>query len=258
MGKAASVLREKIVETVRGAVGDSPHRHLWRDPLVGFADARDAMFGRIREITHEGHVAPSDILEGAESVAVYFIPFSGPVIKSNIGGACASEAWITAYRETNLLIDRINEAVCALVRSHGYDARGIRATHNFESATLLSPWSHRHAAVAAGLGTLGVNRMLITSRGCCGRLGSVVTTAPLKPDSRVDTERCLYLRDASCGICLKRCPVGALHADRLDAKRCYGHLLENDTLHKGGGASDACGKCLCGLPCSERAPGQAG
>ncbi|WP_338094171.1 hypothetical protein [Methanorbis furvi] len=33
-------------------------------------------------------------------------------------------------------------------------------------------WSHRHFAVLAGLGTFGVNNMLITRMGCYGRVSS--------------------------------------------------------------------------------------
>lgn len=36
----------------------------------------------------------------------------------------------------------------------------------------MSEWSHRHAAYIAGLGIFGINNMLITNKGCVGRIPS--------------------------------------------------------------------------------------
>ena len=62
----------------------------------------------------------------------------------------------------------------------------------------MSDWSHKHVAYIAGIGSFGHHHMLITNKGCCGRLGSVVTDAVIAPTSRVDRERCLFKFDGSC------------------------------------------------------------
>ena len=53
------------------------------------------------------------------------------------------------------------------------------ATHNFDEAKLVSYWSQKHVAYMAGLGKFGLHHMIITEKGCCGRLGSIVTNAKI-------------------------------------------------------------------------------
>lgn len=45
---------------------------VWREPVVGFADASDPMFAKIQEIVGSHHLLPSDLLPGARSVIVFF------------------------------------------------------------------------------------------------------------------------------------------------------------------------------------------
>jgi epoxyqueuosine reductase QueG len=94
-----------------------------------------------------------------------------------------------------------------------------------QGSTLL-----RHAAVAAGLGTWGLNLMVLTREfGPRVHLGGVMTTLALEPDRRLDQELCLGLE--LCGRCAaicpedaipRRAPIGALPAAcrGLDAAAC--------------------------------------
>ena len=71
----------------------------------------------------------------------------------------------------------------------------------------FAPFSHRHAAVAAGLGEFGLNNLLLTPRyGPRQRLVSIITTAPLEPDPIIEKPICL---GEKCSLCIKRCPAGA-------------------------------------------------
>jgi len=124
------------------------------------------------------------------------------------------------------------------------------ATHHFDPVKLISDWSHRHIAYIAGLGRFGVNHMLITASGCCGRFGSFVTSLELELDPRPGKEACLYYHDGSCLECVGRCPRDALAADVFDRHACYGQCLENAARFKAMGTADVCGKCLAGVPCS--------
>ena len=83
----------------------------------------------------------------------------------------------------------------------------------------MSDWSHKHVAYIAGLGSFGRHHMLITDKGCCGRIGSVVTDAAIPATPRSDRERCLFKADGSCGKCLERCPILALKDGRLRPPR---------------------------------------
>ena len=72
----------------------------------------------------------------------------------------------------------------------------------------FAPFSHRHAAVAAGLGTFGLNNLLLTPQfGPRQRLVSIITDAPLVADPLPSTPACL---GRSCSECVKACPAHAL------------------------------------------------
>ena len=138
----------------------------------------------------------------------------------------------------------------------GYEAGLIAATNNFDKERLLSDWSHRHAAYIAGLGTFGINNMLITTKGCAGRIGSIVTNLKLQPTERPKEEFCLYKYNGSCKACVKRCIVDALSENSADFARfdCYDICLKNDDYHQDLGLTDVCGKCCVDLPCTAENP----
>jgi epoxyqueuosine reductase QueG len=119
---------------------------------------------------------------------------------------------------------------------------------------LVGRWSHKSAAVIAGLGSYGLHHMVITDAGCAGRLGSLVTDAHLPSTSSGHRERCLYFYDGSCRACASRCPVDALsETNGIDGQRCWARCLEVGQSFKHLGRSEVCGKCVIG-PCSFRSP----
>ncbi len=74
-----------------------------------------------------------------------------------------------------------------------------------------------HAAVEAGLGTLGLNLMLLTPEyGPRVILTAVLTSAELEPDTPLTTSLC---PGASCGRCLLACPADAILHWGLDKKK---------------------------------------
>jgi epoxyqueuosine reductase len=67
----------------------------------------------------------------------------------------------------------------------------------------FGPFSHRHAAVAAGLGELGLNNLLLTPQyGPRNRFVSIITTAPLIADPLLQKPVCL---GEKCSLCIKNC-----------------------------------------------------
>ena len=226
----------------------------WRKPLVAFANAKDSMFLDLKRIIGSSHALPTDFLEDAKTVICYFLPFKEWIVKSNIGGEYASKEWALAYVETNRLIIEINEALARELERMGFKSAVLPPTHNFDEEKLISDWSHRHVAYIAGLGTFGLNRMIITESGCCGRIGSLVTNAEIKPTEKPETEYCLYKRDGSCVKCVEKCTFNALKLDSFDRHKCYNVCLKNAEKYEDLGLADVCGKCLCGIPCSLKIP----
>jgi epoxyqueuosine reductase QueG len=94
-----------------------------------------------------------------------------------------------------------------------------------ETRGLVADFSYRHAAVAAGLGELGWNQLVITPQfGPRVWLMAVITNADLAPDPLYDGPK-LCLED-ECNLCIDNCPQSALTAgaptDKPKCLRAYG------------------------------------
>jgi len=222
----------------------------WEEPLVAFAAANDPLFMKLKEVVDASHALPTDLLSNAKTVISYFIPFTKETTLSNIEGTQASKQWTIAYIETNQLIANVNSALSKMLNTCGFKAATTPPTHNFDEKKLISPWSNKHIAFIAGLGKFGIHHMIITEKGCCGRIGSVVTNAKITPTKRSSTEHCLYKTSGTCGICTEKCVVGALKINSLDKHKCYAQCLKNAKTYAELGLADVCGKCVTNVPCS--------
>lgn len=225
----------------------------WKRPIVGVAKADDPKFESLKESVRATHLTPKELLESGKSVITFFLPFHENVASSNKEGYFASREWAEAYIETNTLIGDLSQYLMDYLKGEQYESATVAATHNFDAASLMSDWSHRHVAEISGIGKFGLNNMLITEQGCAGRVGSVVTSMPLEVTNLPEGEYCLYLKDGTCGVCVKRCPVHAFE-NQFDRFKCHALLLENDAHHSDLGLVDVCGKCCSALPCSYRNP----
>ena len=229
---------------------------VWKDPIVEIIPAACEELETLKKTVSPAHCMPCDILPDAKSIICFFIPFADYIANSNVNGIMASEEWALAYLKTNDLIKAINNNVETLMQKNGYKAGKIPATHNFDTEKLVSNWSHRHLAYIAGIGTFGINNMIITKDGCCGRLGSIIINYKFDEYKKFKRagEKCLNKIDGSCGICQKKCVASAYENNYYDRHKCYSQCLKNAEYHKESGYADICGKCLVGLPCSIKEP----
>ena len=226
----------------------------WKEPLIAFADVNDPLFLKLKEVVSKTHSLPNDLLENARTVITYFIPFEERIAKSNRDLGISSKEWAHAYVETNNLISEVNKFLKNKLKSRGFDTKIMPATHNFNEKELLSDWSHKHVAYIAGLGGFGLHKMLITEKGCCGRLGSVITSVKIEPTNRRNKEYCLYFHNQSCMKCVEKCIFDTLSIQNFDRHKCYNKCLENAKIYAHLGLVDVCGKCVSIVPCSFRNP----
>ncbi len=251
-------MKRKVIEEIEDFVANYQLNECvstrWGVPLVGFAAANDRMFKELRKLVGPTHAVPEDILAEAGTVISFFLPFPKEVSRSNIKDRKSSVEWAVSYVETNVLIQQLSSHLQQFFEKKGERSVSIPATHNWIEDKLISNWSHRHVAYIAGLGRFGLNNMLITDKGCCGRVGSFVTSAAIKPDSRPEHEACLYKYDGSCKKCTQKCVNEALYEGSFDRFKCYEMLLENVEEHTSVGYADVCGKCLVAVPCSHSNP----
>lgn len=239
------IIEEKIAEL------DRPD--LFRMPLVAFSDARNSQYENLKQHIGPWHCTPRELLPEAESVISYFVPFTKAVVTQPKTVKDGSALWSEAYQEINAYFNEVNQAVQDYLESQGYLVTTIRATHTYDPKDLKAYWSHRSAAVIAGLASLGANRLAITDKGSGGRFCTVITSARLEPNPAPAPQRCLYLKNGSCGLCFKACPVGALRPDGMDKFTCQDELNKNQEKMRRETtlvSADTCGKCISICPLS--------
>lgn len=242
-------LAKIVIDSINFQVDHAGTLTQYRKPIIGFASAHDPLFNQMKEIIGPHHLHPNELLPDAQTVIAFFLPFAETVIAANRKGPQIAREWAIAYIETNKLIAAISSELKKVLVFHGINVATQPATHNFNEQDLTASWSNKSMAYVAGLGTFGVNHLLITPVGCAGRFGSTVISAEITPSPRPTTENCLYIKDSKCQFCVNNCPTGALTLQGLNKHKCYAHLLEVDKLFPDLGLCDICGKCAVG-PCA--------
>ncbi len=242
-------LEEEIRKIVCTAVEADPKSFYYREPIVGFAAADDPLYEELSAKIGYPQIHPKEFLADAQGVAVYFIPFSRKIVDSVRKSKVISALWSDAYAETNTLLAEIGEKLVAALTAAGMKARGEPPTYtsaSYDKVNLRANWAHKSSAVIAGIGTFGLNHLVVTKKGTAGRLGSIVTTARLTPTKRPDHPYCLFYKTGKCRFCVENCPTGALWVDgSFDRFRCNAYL-DGKSLHK---MEQGCGMCSAG-PCA--------
>lgn len=169
---------------------------------------------------------PVRILSDAKAAIVYAVRFESVTELSE-------ESW---YNRMERLLTSIDQKLRRFLNEKGYKAHSFTTEIDFHLWTderHKRPFSERplgrqprkrgvyyklqDAAVSAGLGRVGKNRMLITPQyGLYVHLSMIVTDAPLEPDAPREGDPC-----AGCSLCLKACATGALaERERPDESKC--------------------------------------
>lgn len=265
-------IRHEINEYVKEYSTRPKIKTSWGQPLVGFAQAKHPYIMDLKNLIDPNHQLPEELLPGASTVIVYYLPFTRELAKINArAGRHAAAEWAIAYEETNVLLAEIAHHLVDFLGKEGHKAAISEATKSFDRDKLISYWSHRHFAYAAGLGTFGVNNMLITEKGCCGRYFSLVTDLEIEPGEPLKEDLCIHKRTGRCLVCVRNCPVNALEDTLYQRRTCYGLVQENAAIHQGYGSSytggseedmgqerkekkgtEVCGKCITASPCAFR------
>lgn len=265
-------IKKKITDEITAFVAYENEKnemgYIWQEPIVGFADVKHPYVRKLKDIVHDQHQMPEDVIPGASAVIVYFIPFAEWIAGSNRNKGLASSEWAQSYEETNAMFGRLNEHIVDVVHKIGYEAAVAPESKVFYRDEVISHWSFRHFAYAAGIGTFGLNNMLITDKGCAGRINTVVTDLDIECGEPKNEEACLYKRNGSCGLCVIKCPAKALTKEGFDRNKCFEQCLKNAAVYDSfgnsyasgpedsikGSGSEVCGKCIAGLPCTYKRP----
>ena len=154
--------------------------------------------------------------KGAKSIIVFGMWMGDAAIESPTP-VVQSQHLMIIYDELN----RIGLKIARDLEKAGHRAATIPPHLPIEMSAekkgMIGPLSLRHAAEAAGLGKMGLNRLFIDSElGARVRLGGVVTDAELEPDPTATDSLC-----DDCMECVEACPVSAIGADgNVDVVKC--------------------------------------
>ncbi|MDO8490982.1 MAG: 4Fe-4S binding protein [Dehalococcoidia bacterium] len=159
---------------------------------------------------------PVAVLPGARSVVIFGIAMLSASLRTPNERIVSSDIKSIAGE-----LNTMGFRVARFLERKGYDA--LPCTPNLsleltrETRGMLGDISLKHAAVAAGLGTWGRDRLVVTPRwGPRVRFAAVVTTAPLAVDSALGEELC-----NNCDLCIAACPSKAISEDnKVDTIKC--------------------------------------
>jgi len=227
------------------------------DLLVGVAATDDPLFCEFQKpgIVGPNFMLPEEWLPGAKSIISFFLPFTKEIRDTNRAKGLPSEEWVSARIDG----EKFNNAVRAFLVKYlkGLDAEAVAPCidSRFKVTARIANWSERHVAFAAGLGTFGLHRALITAKGTAGRFGSVVTSLNLEPAKRDYVqyfEYCTFLKSGKCGACIRRCPPNAISENGKDHTICSDYI-DKEILTRYA-PRYGCAKCNLSVPCEYKIP----
>ena len=191
----------------------------------------------------KGH-RPRDLLPNAQSV----ISIGLRINKSSITQLPKTmREYKINYDVANLKLNSLALETARFLEDLGYEALAIPASSPYDKKKNFGDMSHKHAAVAAGLGRFGMNNLVLTpDYGPYVRFVTVITSAALRPDRPLTEDICLLEK---CLKCVKACPAGALENPGYDASE--GWMINKEKCHEyihivSGG--DVCGLCIKACP----------
>ncbi len=242
-------------------------------PLWGCADGDDSLWSVYKMIIGPEHLTPRELLGvppwRALRVLCWVLPVAEGIRASNRRESAVPSLWWGQQRQHG---EELNDAFRRQVEGH-LQARGYLAVAPVISDRFAidwstddggprSTWSERHALFVAGMGSFGLSDGFITERGMAMRCGSVVTDAPLAVTPRLVHDPyalCPELAGGRCGLCIARCPAGAITAAGHDKARCLAYQRQRivplrDSYYRV--ETIGCGLCQVGVPCESCIPTQ--
>jgi len=225
-------------------------RKIYDGALCGIAAADDDFIVSLKA-NAEANIdlmQPEEWLPGAKTVVSFFLPFARWITEENEGGDWPSDGWLDGRIEGQTAANEMSRALAEKIMEEGYEAMVpiFDTRFSIDISDFNSNWSERHVAYAAGLGTFGLSRGIITKLGMAGRFMSVITAMDLDPVPRPYKD--LYEYCIKCGTCIENCPVGAISVEHLKNNAMCSAFLDETKLKEA--PFYGCGKCQCAVPCA--------
>ncbi|MDU2065634.1 MAG: 4Fe-4S binding protein [Sporomusaceae bacterium] len=238
---------------------------MYESPIFSFGAATDPYFSELKKATGIGEhfLLPQEWLPEGKTVISFFLPFTEQVKKENNKDPLwPPDEWLHARIEGQLFINKLTLHIKSTLEAAGYHSiipslderfwakRYLNPATPHPEAAFTSNWSERHVAFICGLGTFGLSKGLITSKGIAGRFSSLITDLEIPPDSR--TYQSLYEYCTNCGACARKCPAKAISLEEGKNHVLCAAFLDKTTEKYA--PRYGCGKCQTGVPCESKIP----
>ncbi|MDL2228816.1 4Fe-4S binding protein [Treponema sp. OttesenSCG-928-L16] len=234
------------------------------EPLYAFARAGDPLFQELKkeEVIGSHFLLPEEWLSGAETVVSIFLPFTERVREANRKDmSWPAKEWLHARIEGQAFILNLCAYLQDAFINEGYrcvvpasDSRFSRKSPVYTDKAVqgyyTSNWSERHAAYICGLGSFGLSRGLITSKGIAGRFASLITDCHFKATGRAYSG--LYDYCSKCGACARNCPAQAISMETGKSHPVCSAFVE--MTREKHSPRFGCGKCQVRVPCEQGIP----
>jgi epoxyqueuosine reductase QueG len=182
---------------------------------VGFGVAR------LADVRTDDFLLPADVLSHFRSAVSIALRVSSEVLSTL--KEHPNQLYEHHYRQVNFALDRLALEMVNRIHDLGGHALAIPASQLVDWTNQRGHLSHKRVAVAAGLGWLGRNNLLVTPD--CGaqvRLVTVLSNLDL-PVSGPLSRDC-----GTCHACIAACPAAAIGETPSDFKHldCFGLLKD--------------------------------
>jgi hypothetical protein len=277
-----------FVDTIQDKIASHPENSLeypfygervFDEPIVGFIRGDDPILEDLKRIIGPHHLTPVEIMAwqaenngvpAPDAADLSVVSFVMPITKKTKDENAAQTEWLSErWAQTRMHGEIFSQIIVREIVTH-LMSQGVLAVSpdvtpkmrkkRYPNVGWASPWSHRHMAYAAGLGTFGMHDFLITEKGCGHRLGSFVVNLRLAPNRKRPEDihaYCLQYQGKKCLKCAARCPVDAITEENAhDKEACYQKVASsikycNKNYHI---FIYGCALCATGVPCESQIP----
>lgn len=179
-----SLLEECIQNAFDNYVETKRLEGLFLPPIVSYAFQDDPLFMALYDLGIITH--PKLIYRPGNVVIVHFIPYNPDFVYSLEGEQknIKQENWIMAYEKSIMLSAHINGEMQRLLYGFGRESSLSTLITDWDYKKFAPDWSHKLAALVAGMGDLDVNGSIKTEVGAAGRFSSLFSELKLVPNER--------------------------------------------------------------------------
>jgi epoxyqueuosine reductase len=273
----SSLIKNFTATSPLNSLKNPANQRAWDAPLVGFSGGDDPLYALYKEKVGPFHWTPLEIFQrtfpgtpakAEELTVISWILPQTELVKADLRKETKNpaERWVRARMYGELFNEELRRYVAESLTNAGHLAVAPTLSPDYKTEKSerygsASTFSERHAAYAAGLGTFGLCDGLITPKGKAMRCGAVVARIQITPTPRPYDDHhayCLFYTKGTCGVCIERCPGGAISRVGHDKSACSKQLAVTSQYSEKqfGIPGYGCGFCQTGTPCESRIPPQ--